>query len=97
MCDLLWSDPLEDFGSERNSEQFSHNSVRGCSYFYRFVLFKNFGSHQIAVAFTQLQESSKIRHMFYIELTLFLVCERTKRKRNKPIKLNSMWDFGKTY
>lgn len=37
MCDLLWSDPLEDFGNERNSEQFSHNSVRGCSYFYRFV------------------------------------------------------------
>ena len=33
MCDLLWSDPLEDFGNERNSEQFSHNSVRGCSYF----------------------------------------------------------------
>ena len=38
MCDLLWSDPLEDFGNERNSEQFSHNSVRGCSYFYRFYI-----------------------------------------------------------
>lgn len=37
MCDLLWSDPLEDFGNERNSEQFSHNSVRGCSYFYRYA------------------------------------------------------------
>jgi len=37
MCDLLWSDPLEDFGNERNSEQFSHNSVRGCSYFYRYL------------------------------------------------------------
>ena len=37
MCDLLWSDPLEDFGSEKNAEHFSHNSVRGCSYFYRFV------------------------------------------------------------
>uniref|UniRef100_A0A183C7V4 Serine/threonine-protein phosphatase n=1 Tax=Globodera pallida TaxID=36090 RepID=A0A183C7V4_GLOPA len=34
MCDLLWSDPLEDFGNERNSESFSHNTVRGCSYFY---------------------------------------------------------------
>ena len=38
MCDLLWSDPLEDFGSEKNAEHFSHNSVRGCSYFYRWVL-----------------------------------------------------------
>lgn len=38
MCDLLWSDPLEDFGNEKNSDFFSHNSVRGCSYFYRYVL-----------------------------------------------------------
>ncbi|KFD47017.1 hypothetical protein M514_12099 [Trichuris suis] len=29
MCDLLWSDPLEDFGNERNTDQFCHNSVRG--------------------------------------------------------------------
>lgn len=37
MCDLLWSDPLEDFGNEKNTDFFSHNSVRGCSYFYRCV------------------------------------------------------------
>jgi len=37
MCDLLWSDPLEDFGSEKNAEHFSHNSVRGCSYFYSYA------------------------------------------------------------
>ena len=38
MCDLLWSDPLEDFGTEKpTQENFSHNSVRGCSYYYRFV------------------------------------------------------------
>ena len=38
MCDLLWSDPLEDFGTEKpNQENFSHNSVRGCSYYYRYV------------------------------------------------------------
>ena len=39
MCDLLWSDPLGDFGNERNAGHFFHNSVRGCSYFYRQVLF----------------------------------------------------------
>ena len=38
MCDLLWSDPLEDFGSEKTTEHFTHNSVRGCSYFYRSVV-----------------------------------------------------------
>lgn len=36
MCDLLWSDPLEDYGNEKNSEHFSHNTVRGCSYFYSY-------------------------------------------------------------
>ena len=37
MCDLLWSDPLEDFGNEKTSEHFTHNTVRGCSYFYRYA------------------------------------------------------------
>ena len=38
MCDLLWSDPLEDFGQEKpNQESFCHNSVRGCSYYYRYM------------------------------------------------------------
>ncbi|OTF80024.1 Serine/threonine-protein phosphatase 2B-like protein [Euroglyphus maynei] len=37
MCDLLWSDPLEEFGNEKpNEEHFTHNSVRGCSYFYSY-------------------------------------------------------------
>ncbi|CAM4730284.1 protein phosphatase 3, catalytic subunit, gamma isozyme, b isoform X1 [Siphateles boraxobius] len=36
MCDLLWSDPGEDYGSEKSSEHFCHNSVRGCSYFYSY-------------------------------------------------------------
>ena len=40
MCDLLWSDPLEDFGNEKTTEHFTHNSVRGCSYFYRLVSMK---------------------------------------------------------
>lgn len=37
MCDILWSDPLEDFGNEKNSDFFSHNSVRGCSYFFSYA------------------------------------------------------------
>lgn len=35
MCDLLWSDPSEDYGNEKSVEHFAHNTVRGCSYFYR--------------------------------------------------------------
>ena len=36
MCDLLWSDPLEDFGNESTNESFIHNHVRGCSYFFTY-------------------------------------------------------------
>ncbi|KAI0318798.1 serine/threonine protein phosphatase 2B [Amylostereum chailletii] len=36
MCDILWSDPIEEFGSEKNSESFVHNHVRGCSYFFTY-------------------------------------------------------------
>jgi len=27
MCDLLWSDPLEDFGSEKNAEHFREMAI----------------------------------------------------------------------
>lgn len=37
MCDILWSDPTEDFGSEKTTESFLHNQVRGCSYFYTYA------------------------------------------------------------
>jgi serine/threonine-protein phosphatase 2B catalytic subunit len=34
MCDILWADPVEDFGQEKTAEAFLHNHVRGCSYFF---------------------------------------------------------------
>ncbi|XP_042200406.1 serine/threonine-protein phosphatase 2B catalytic subunit alpha isoform [Callorhinchus milii] len=36
MCDLLWSDPNEDYGTEKTSEHFTQNTVRGCSYFFSY-------------------------------------------------------------
>lgn len=36
MCDILWADPLEEFGQERTSDFFVHNHVRGCSYFFSY-------------------------------------------------------------
>lgn len=36
MCDILWADPLEDFGQEKTGEYFVHNNVRGCSYFFSY-------------------------------------------------------------
>lgn len=38
MCDILWSDPVEDFGQEKTSNSFVHNHVRGCSYFFTYLL-----------------------------------------------------------
>lgn len=36
MCDILWADPLEEFGQEKTGEFFLHNHVRGCSYFFSY-------------------------------------------------------------
>lgn len=36
MCDILWADPLEEFGLEKTSEFFVHNHVRGCSFFFSY-------------------------------------------------------------
>ena len=36
MCDILWADPLEDFGQEKTTDFFLHNHVRGCSYFFSY-------------------------------------------------------------
>jgi serine/threonine-protein phosphatase 2B catalytic subunit len=38
LCDLIWSDPLEDFGKESpNTEKFTPNATRGCGYFYSYA------------------------------------------------------------
>jgi len=36
MCDLLWSDPIEEFGEERITESFVHRNRPDLSYFYTF-------------------------------------------------------------
>ena len=36
MCDLLWSDPIENFGADTSNEMFTHNHVRGCSHYYTY-------------------------------------------------------------
>ncbi|CEP09740.1 hypothetical protein [Parasitella parasitica] len=41
MCDLLWSDPYEEFDTD-NGPKFEHNHVRGCSYFYSYRATCNF-------------------------------------------------------
>jgi len=37
MCDLIWADPIEDFGQEKTTDFFVNNHVRGCSFYYTYV------------------------------------------------------------
>lgn len=62
MCDLLWSDPLEDFGNEKTTEHFTHNSVRGCSYFYRLVWESN-----ALIVFVTFRHNSRFMDQFLDE------------------------------
>lgn len=65
MCDLLWSDPLEDFGNERNSERFSHNSVRGCSYFYSYAACCDFLQHNNLLSIIRAHEAQDAGYRMY--------------------------------
>lgn len=65
MCDLLWSDPLEDFGNEKNSEQFMHNSVRGCSYFYSYSACCDFLQHNNLLSIIRAHEAQDAGYRMY--------------------------------
>uniref|UniRef100_A0A4W3J6V8 Serine/threonine-protein phosphatase n=1 Tax=Callorhinchus milii TaxID=7868 RepID=A0A4W3J6V8_CALMI len=57
MCDLLWSDPLEDFGNEKSQEHFTHNTVRGCSYFYSYPAVCEFLQHNNLLSVIRAHEA----------------------------------------
>ncbi|KRZ05355.1 Serine/threonine-protein phosphatase 2B catalytic subunit 2 [Trichinella zimbabwensis] len=65
MCDLLWSDPLEDFGNERNSDQFCQNSVRGCSYFYSYAACCDFLQHNNLLSIIRAHEAQDAGYRMY--------------------------------
>ncbi|KHJ41900.1 Serine/threonine-protein phosphatase 2B catalytic subunit alpha isoform family protein [Trichuris suis] len=65
MCDLLWSDPLEDFGNERNTDQFCHNSVRGCSYFYSYAACCDFLQHNNLLSIIRAHEAQDAGYRMY--------------------------------
>ncbi|KAI6661538.1 Serine/threonine-protein phosphatase 2B catalytic subunit alpha isoform isoform X3 [Oopsacas minuta] len=67
MCDLLWSDPLEKYGSEESSgtEFFSHNTVRGCSYFYSFQAVCEFLSKNQLLSIIRAHEAQDAGYKMY--------------------------------
>ncbi|XP_076459249.1 protein phosphatase 3 catalytic subunit alpha-like isoform X1 [Babylonia areolata] len=65
MCDLLWSDPLEDFGNEKTSEHFSHNTVRGCSYFYSYAACCDFLQQNNLLSIIRAHEAQDAGYRMY--------------------------------
>uniref|UniRef100_A0A673MVZ8 Serine/threonine-protein phosphatase n=1 Tax=Sinocyclocheilus rhinocerous TaxID=307959 RepID=A0A673MVZ8_9TELE len=65
MCDLLWSDPLEDFGNEKTQEHFTHNTVRGCSYFYSYPAVCDFLQHNNLLSIIRAHEAQDAGYRMY--------------------------------
>ncbi|XP_054613564.1 serine/threonine-protein phosphatase 2B catalytic subunit beta isoform-like isoform X2 [Dunckerocampus dactyliophorus] len=65
MCDLLWSDPAEDYGSEKNQDHFSHNSVRGCSYFYSYAAVCDFLMNNNLLSIIRAHEAQDAGYRMY--------------------------------
>ncbi|KAK3586149.1 hypothetical protein CHS0354_033274 [Potamilus streckersoni] len=65
MCDLLWSDPLEEFGNEKTTEHFTHNSVRGCSYFYSYAACCDFLQQNNLLSIIRAHEAQDAGYRMY--------------------------------
>ncbi|KAI0297358.1 serine/threonine protein phosphatase calcineurin catalytic subunit Ppb1 [Russula brevipes] len=65
MCDILWSDPIEDFGQERGTENFVHNHVRGCSYFYTYKAVCDFLERNRLLSIIRAHEAQDAGYRMY--------------------------------
>jgi len=65
MCDLLWADPTEDYGSEKGIEHFSNNTVRGCSYFFSYSACCAFLMHNGLLAIIRAHEAQDQGYRMY--------------------------------
>ncbi|XP_073911254.1 serine/threonine-protein phosphatase 2B catalytic subunit gamma isoform isoform X2 [Castor canadensis] len=65
VCDLLWSDPLEDYGDENTSEHYSHNTVRGCSYFFSYPAVCEFLQNNNLLSIIRAHEAQDAGYRMY--------------------------------
>ena len=65
MCDLLWADPLEDFGQERTTDYFLHNNARGCSYFFTYPAVCNFLERNNLLSIIRAHEAQDAGYRMY--------------------------------
>ncbi|XP_030647227.1 protein phosphatase 3, catalytic subunit, gamma isozyme, a isoform X7 [Chanos chanos] len=65
MCDLIWADPGEDYGSEKTAEHFNHNSVRGCSYFFSYQAVCDFLTNNNLLSVIRAHEAQDAGYRMY--------------------------------
>ncbi len=65
MCDILWADPLEEFGQEKTSDYFIHNHVRGCSYFFSYPAACNFLEKNNLLSIIRAHEAQDAGYRMY--------------------------------
>lgn len=65
MCDILWADPLEDFGQETTNDYFRHNNVRGCSYFFSYAATCNFLERHNLLSVIRAHEAQDAGYRMY--------------------------------
>ena len=65
MCDLLWADPTEDYGAEKNHDHFSNNTVRGCSFFFSYAACCQFLLQNSLLAVIRAHEAQDAGYRMY--------------------------------
>ncbi|XP_012889909.1 PREDICTED: serine/threonine-protein phosphatase 2B catalytic subunit gamma isoform isoform X1 [Dipodomys ordii] len=65
VCDLLWSDPSEDYGSEKTVEHYTHNTVRGCSYFFSYSAACEFLQNNSLLSIIRAHEAQDAGYRMY--------------------------------
>jgi len=65
MCDIIWSDPHEDYGNERTGDQYTNNSVRGCSFFYTYNAVIDFLQNNNLLSIIRAHEAQDAGYKMY--------------------------------
>ncbi|PVV04976.1 hypothetical protein BB560_000503 [Smittium megazygosporum] len=68
MCDLLWADPIEDFGREKGksaSSLFVNNHARGCSYYYTYRAVSEFLERNNLLSLVRAHEAQDAGYRMY--------------------------------
>ncbi|KAJ7240511.1 Metallo-dependent phosphatase-like protein [Mycena rebaudengoi] len=65
MCDILWSDPVENFGSETTTSSFLHNHVRGCSFYFTYTATCNFLERNNLLSVIRAHEAQDLGYRTY--------------------------------